>query len=183
MRTDTILRSLTATGYRGFSTVGDELTRCLMLGENSFMIKGQTLSFKRKLNSGCWKKRQKWWYVSYIWLKREKKSRLHCVLYERLNVIIMNSKRWDSSLLYLWRNRRLNFFVKGAILQNHIGFADAWSRSGNNNPHARWISARVLHRDISRTDLAGFISVLECIKVSHIHLFCKFTRFFQFMEY
>ena len=26
------IRSLTATGYRGFSTVGDELTRCLMLG-------------------------------------------------------------------------------------------------------------------------------------------------------
>ena len=59
MRTDTIRRSLTATGYRGFSTVGDELTRCLMLGENSFMIKGQTLSFKRKLNSGCWKKKDK----------------------------------------------------------------------------------------------------------------------------
>ena len=27
-----------------------------MLGENSLMIKGQTLSFSRKLNSGCWKK-------------------------------------------------------------------------------------------------------------------------------
>ena len=27
-----------------------------MLGENSLMINGQTLSFSRKLNSGCWKK-------------------------------------------------------------------------------------------------------------------------------
>ena len=54
--------------------------------------------------------------------KTWKKTYLHFKLYERLKVIITNSKRWDSSLRYFWR---LNFVVKGAILWRHIGFAVA----------------------------------------------------------
>ena len=34
-----------------------ELMRCLMLGENNLIIRGHTLSFRRKLNSGCWRQK------------------------------------------------------------------------------------------------------------------------------
>ena len=32
--------------------------RCLMLGENNLIIRGHTLSFRRKLNSGCWREKK-----------------------------------------------------------------------------------------------------------------------------
>lgn len=35
-----------------------ELMRCLILGENNLIIRGHTLSFRRKLNSGCWRKKK-----------------------------------------------------------------------------------------------------------------------------
>ena len=56
-------KSLITMGKYGFSLAEDEAGtgmpwRYLRLGENSLMIRGQTRSFSRKLNSRCWKEQE-----------------------------------------------------------------------------------------------------------------------------